>query len=43
MDILNLPLEELGKLFVSCIPIGFFYWLLSDVYWLCNMWDYKYI
>lgn len=24
MDILNLPLEELGNLFVSCIPIGFF-------------------
>ena len=23
MDILNLPLEELGKLFVSIIPIGF--------------------
>ncbi len=23
MDVLNLPLEELGKLFVSCIPVGF--------------------
>lgn len=23
MDILNLTLEELGKLFVSCIPVGF--------------------
>lgn len=23
MDILNLPLEELGRLFVSTIPVGF--------------------
>lgn len=24
MEVLNLPLEELTNLFVSCIPIGFF-------------------
>ena len=43
MDILNLPLEELGKLFVSCIPIGFFIGCFPMFIGYVNMWDYKYI